>query len=537
MGSNSRSRLGWWFARTLFLTSCFFVSFVDNCSAQLTYWKDVRPIFRKHCTSCHNARSARDPDISGGLALDTYEAVRKGTKRAIVHPGKSGDSELVRRISTPNEKERMPLSAEPLPAEKLILIRRWIDTGAKEGDRPAELPAVAIVKAGRRRKRDVLLPTTATAPGGRLALLLKAGPLAPVTAVAFNPDGKLLASGSYGQVTVWDLRTGKPARVLTNVLGAVNDVRFSPDGTRLAVAGGQPSAKGDLRIYRVTDWKLLAVLRGHEDVVFSISWRPDGKRLASASFDKTIRIWDVDAAKVEQTFTGHSDVVYAVAYSPDGKRLASASKDRTARLIDPATGKALLTFSGMEQDVLAVAWNSDGSRVVSAGFEPALHWWNGETGQRVQLQRGHSIAVHELAFSKDGTLLVSAGADRTVRLWDGKSGAAKRTLSVGSLVYAVAISHDKKLIASGSFDGLVRLWDTASGRHLLTLLTLPAQKKDADWLALTPEGYAAGSTGVIAQGRWRAGKTATRAWETLRQPQMVVRALRGEAVGAPVFKK
>src|SRR5439155_21061380 len=100
------------------------------------------------------------------------------------------------------------------------------------------------------------------------------------------------------------------------------------DGKILAVGGGQPSAKGDLRLYRVGDWKLLAALRGHEDVVFSVAFSPDGKQLASASFDKTVRLWDVASGKLERTLDGHSDFVYAVAFSPDGKILASCSKDR-----------------------------------------------------------------------------------------------------------------------------------------------------------------------------------------------------------------
>src|SRR5262249_8218291 len=137
------------------------------------------------------------------------------------------------------------------------------------------------------RKLDVTfatkaaLPKTAATPGP-LEFAVPIGPLPPVAAVAFSPNGKLLATGTYGRVTVWDLATGKPAKALTNVWGAVNDLKFSPDGQLLAVAGGQPPARGDLRLFDTTDWKLVASLGGHLDTVSCVSWSPDGTRLASA---------------------------------------------------------------------------------------------------------------------------------------------------------------------------------------------------------------------------------------------------------------
>jgi WD40 repeat protein len=514
-----------------------------------TYWKDIRPIFRKYCTACHSAKNVKEIDVSGGLALDSYEAARKGSSHPVIEPGKSDDSRLVRLLVTTNARRRMPLDAPPLPEDKIALVRRWIDRGAKEGQKPASEPDTTVAKkSGPRRKLDVTLPTsTVPAAGvlgkgtaGKLELALKVGPLAPVVAVAFSPDGKLLATGSYGQVVVWDVAAVKPLRVLTNVLGAVNDLRFSPDGKLLAVGGGQPSAKGDLRLYRVADWKLLEVLRGHDDVVFSLAWRPDGKQLASGSFDKTVRLWDVAAGKAVKTFDGHSDFVYAVAFSPDGKLLASASKDRTVKLVEAATGKSVFTFGGMEQDVMALAFSPDGKSVVTSGFEAGIYWWNPQTGERVRVQNGHGVAVHELCFSKDGQLVASAGADRTVRLWNGVTGAAVKALPVGSMVYSVAISPDRKLIASGSFDGLVRLWDEKSGRLLATLLALPAEKDHADWLVLTPEGYATGSADLAKLARWRmAGRevAAGPVWAALRQPDLVARALRGETVPAPKFGK
>lgn len=513
------------------------MSVLPAAAAEPTYWQDVRPVLRKHCIACHNRRTVDEVEVSGGLALDAYDSFMKKGRKPYVRPGKSAASLIIQRVTHKDEDQRMPPGGKRLPADALALLRRWIDSGAAEGRKLTTTTPVVTAPSRPRRKLPVSL---ATARPDKLTLTLQAGPLAPVTAVAFSPDGKLLAVGCYGRAAVWDLAAARPVKVLTNVLGAVNDLRFSPDGKLLAVAGGQPSAKGDLRLYQTTDWKLLAVLGGHEDVVASVCFRPDGKQLASASFDKTVRVWDLATHRTVRALTGHSDFVYAVTWSGDGKFLATASKDRTAKLIDAATGKSRFTFSGMTQDVLAVAFSGDGKYVISSGYESRLYWWNVATGERGRLQSGHGVAVHEIAVSKGGKLVASAGGDATVRLWNGSTGALVRTLSVGSLCYAAAVSADGRLIASGSFDGLVRLWDAKTGRQLATLLTLPARAEEAPWLALTPEGYTAASKELTAAGQWRvAGKVrpAAAVWLTLAKPDAVVRALRGGTLSVPAFPK
>ncbi len=509
-----------------FVSSVYFVVCSSTFAAPPTYWKDMRPVLRKSCTVCHNPRLLAEKDISGGIALDTPEKIKPYLK------ARAADSTLYKVLVTPDAEKRMPLGANPLPADAVALVKAWIDAGAPEGERPADVP-ITPVKPGKRRKLDVVLTTNTTPPAtalvglrrGPLTLALKAGPLSPVPAVAFHPDGNILATGTYGRVTLWDLAEGKPARAITAVLGAVNDLKFSPDGTTLAVAGGQPSARGDLRLFSI-DGKLLRVLPGHDDVIASVSWSPDGKRLASASYDRTVRTWDATTGKTLATFTHHSDFALAAAFSPDGKMLFTGSKDRSVRLIDASTGAGKFTFSDRDEDVLSVAVHPDGKSAVASGMQPILSWWDPATGARIRPMGGHRGAVHEVAFDKKGTLLVSGGEDGTLRTWNGSTGAAVKNVPLGSIVYAVAISPDGKRAAAGCFDGLVRVVDTAAGRVTGTLLSLPE-----GWLAQSPEGYTAGDDDLLKSAEWRMAGAAlppAKMWPTLRSPEKARKSLAGQ---------
>src|SRR5262249_28739747 len=119
-----------------FVFFVFFVAISRAGSPEPTSWQDIRPLFRKHCTVCHSAKHVKEVDVSGGLALDTLDAIRKGAAKPIVQSGKSDDSLLVHLLMTTDAKKRMPLDAAPLSKEAIALVRRWIDTGLKEGKQP-----------------------------------------------------------------------------------------------------------------------------------------------------------------------------------------------------------------------------------------------------------------------------------------------------------------------------------------------------------------------------------------------------------------
>jgi hypothetical protein len=213
-----------------------------------------------------------------------------------------------------------------------------------------------------------------------------------------------------------------------------------------------------------------ATLTGHAGRVTSVAVAPDGRTLASASSDQTVKLWDVATGKQRATLRGHTNEVYALAFAPDGRTLASGGADGAVKLWDWARGRELRTFHGHKGIVWSVAFAADGKTLATGGQDGALKLWDVEAATERATLKGHTKSVWGLAFTPDGQTLVSAGPEEAVRLWDVATGRQRAALRrEDNRVTSLALAPHGHMLAAGSGDGTVTLWEVATGQQRATL--------------------------------------------------------------------
>jgi len=365
--------------------------------AEIVYEKDIAPIFRTYCAGCHNAE-----EHENAFSVETFASLRKGgeNKGDPIKAGNAEESFMVKSLES-RAKPHMPPKDEPqVPAAELALLKEWIAAGAPGPKQDASiLQSILVPKVASQSKR------------------------VPVTAAAWSPDGKQLALAMAGRIELRASARGKTKRSFSGMPGKVNALHFSANGKQLIAAGGITGLSGVAQVYDVESGRMVREFSGHRDTLYDAEISPDGKILATAGYDRAVRLWNFADAKPIRTMAGHNGAVFDLAFDPSGTVLASASADQTVKLWRVSDGARLDTLNQPQGELNSVAFTPDGKHILAAGADKRIHMWQFVSHESpalnpVEVSRfAHEAAITTFALSADGKKLMTTAADRTLKVW------------------------------------------------------------------------------------------------------------------------
>ncbi len=438
-------------------------------TSRVSFARDVWPVLRANCVSCH-----RPGKLKGKLDLTTMAALTRGGKHgAIIKHGMPADSPLVTSVS--GTEPDMPPEGEPLTEAESAIFSRWVAEGAVD-DTPA---------GGLGTRRPAALPVYHALPA--------------VAAMTFSPDGSVLAVAGHHEII---LHRSDGSAITGRWLGdspRIESLAFSKDGKFLAACGGAPSEFGEIQIWDVAAGSLVRSIRAGSDTLYGISWSDDGTRLAAGGGDKLVRAFDATSGAALMACDNHLDWVFGTAFVHDGSKLVSVSRDRGVKLIDVASGHLIDDAARPREPVLALARHPGEDLVAFTGTEGRvrLHRMAPRGGRLKEGDDKEESAVrefepmdtplHAVAFSADGTRLACGGQSGEVRLFLTESGKREATLPpAGGPVFALAFHPVENRLATAGSDGQIRLYDRTDGTLVRTFPAVPLSGPDSPAVLSTP---------------------------------------------------
>jgi Planctomycete cytochrome C/Anaphase-promoting complex subunit 4 WD40 domain len=467
--------------RSLTAFAVFSVSFVPPwCNpsfgaepARVTYTDHVLPILRDKCLGCHNADKAR-----GGLDASNFvKLMEGGSSGAVVKPGDPDDSRLY-MLAAHKAEPKMPPKADPLPAEQVAILKRWIEQGALEHSgskapiiaKKSEVASASIVKgrpAGPPPMPKAVLPQTA--PGTRHP--------AAVTALSASPWAPLVAVAAPHSVLLYNTDTFDLIGALPFPYGQVNVLRFSRSGALLLAGGGRGGKEGRVVVWNVADGRVLTEVGDEHDAVLAADISADQTQIALGGPGKTVRVYATADGQLLREIKKHTDWITAIEYSPDGVLLATADRSSGLWVWEAQTGREFFGLTGHKAMVTGLSWRDDSNVLASCSEDTSVKLWEMENGKLIKsfgTQPGGALSVR---YGHDNRILTT-GRDGVTRMWN-EAGAGQRGYEKLSDMGTHAVfTHDGSRVIAGDLQGLIRVWNSADGKRVDDLSTNPPSAAD-----------------------------------------------------------
>jgi len=426
---------------------------VAAAEKKVSYYHDVVPILKRSCTGCHHPGK-----LKGELDLTTYAALKKGGKHGpAFKTGDPKESVIVDEVS--GKEPSMPKEGDPLTTQEVALLESWIKEGAND-DTPATANSFKLSEP----------PKYVTAP--------------VISALAFSPDGKVLAVSGYHEVLLHDVIGSNIVGRLLGESPRIESLTYSSDGKMLGVAGSAPARFGEVQIWNTASNTLMKSFKISTDSIYGLSFSPENDRVAVGGADKSVRVVAIKDGKELLKFDNHSDWVFATTFTVNGKRLLSGSRDKAMKLIDASNGQFIDDINKLlegvscfarhpKEDVVAYGGDLGTTRIYKISDNQGRTAANADVNLVKELERLPG-PVHAISYSADGNMLAVGGVSGELRLFNSKDGKKLSTLKGHEgAVFAVAFHPQTNWVASGGFDGKIRIHETAKGGLIREFVPVP----------------------------------------------------------------